>query len=556
MIWLSNINDLQYYHPIDGVPCYCDQLIFPSDMLLQAVLPTNATSGFGVTVYVYSADGLTLYEDATTYFQYYIAQNPVTGSRFINLRLKSFSPTMCTHACYIIRLVVTQGGTSVFDKFTERYCQNSCCDIPRGIIITQDGVEDGNYRVQVATPTPTTPIIDPRTTCGQALIQVRTVFDCYSSTGDYYGTPGTVYTGTASFTFQKVVNISAKLVQRPREINRQISYNCKLQRSESFRPWVLESKGWTAQSMFPTWKMNEIEDMFEANHIYINDFVSPEREFQWAGGTLFTQVYKCWEVFKLSATLQDCTHRNDFGCGENCDTSRLYFSLTGNLERFYSESRQLVAENYADFLTWFRGQGNVAEVEDLSGDYSTLSGAFAVTTSGLVPTSFYVDGLTPRHRVFSTTAITEPIIACPAPTVGSITVTVNTCPAPTIGTIAVEDVTDVTATVSIADPWVAGTDPSAVIVASGSGSLTLDADNLSYPDSEAPYYLGGEIVAIIGPAGRPSGIVNITHDDDGQIPEGSVLSIDPNGIIRWFGQPVDQETDRASIHIYNIQYPM
>lgn len=136
MRWVNHISQLSYYHQTGNAPCYCEQLAFPSDILLQGLLPTSASSGYNLTVYVYSPDGLTQYEDATSFFQWYVGTNP-QNKRFFNLRTMSYSPAMCLYQCWILRVVVTVNSAIVFDKFTDQYCKSTCCDTPR--IITFDG---------------------------------------------------------------------------------------------------------------------------------------------------------------------------------------------------------------------------------------------------------------------------------------------------------------------------------------------------------------------------------------------------------------------------------
>src|ERR1700754_1398338 len=108
MIWLDNIQDLQYYHPIKDMPCYCEILLFPNDMILQGAFNPGSGS-YTLLLEVMSADGLMVYADGTANFSYYFAANPLTGQHFFNAQLNSFVPAMCTHVCYIVHAKVTDG---------------------------------------------------------------------------------------------------------------------------------------------------------------------------------------------------------------------------------------------------------------------------------------------------------------------------------------------------------------------------------------------------------------------------------------------------------------
>src|SRR5690606_5402149 len=107
--------------------------------------------------------------------------------------------------------------------------------------------------------------------CGEKLVRLISRFPCYDAfTGEYYAIPDDVIGGSADFAYTKVTSIRGRFVQRPREIVRQISYNCKLQRSESARQFLLEG-----YDIFPAWKMDEIEGQLHAPYLWV------ETEYQY-----------------------------------------------------------------------------------------------------------------------------------------------------------------------------------------------------------------------------------------------------------------------------------
>ena len=568
MIWIDDIKKLQYYNPT-GAPCYCEQLIYPSDLLLQGQLNTLATSGFTLHVQLFSADGLTNLGDITSYFEVYYAYNPGTKKPFFNLRLKSFAPVMCAQACYILRVIVEAGAT-VFSAYTERYCQASCCDRPRGISITQDGVGHRAPTPIDADPEPAIPYTDPYTApdpCGENFITIRTIYQCYDEfSDDYYAIPKTVYQGTASFQFEKRVNLVARIVQREREIKREISYNCNVQRSESFKPYVLQGISQTA--LVPTWKMNEIEGMFHAEHIYINDYINPETEYQFAGGKIFTQVHKCWETYRLNATLQSCTQRQTFGCITDCASSnKMYFVVPDayNGSGFYDENRQLIAFTMDELLLWAAGQNGVYEVEDLSSDYPGTVGAFSMASATYMPAVLYYDNTTPRNRIYGTMTAPDAsayIPACAKPVAGNVDVVTDECATPIYDTPVIITQAGSQASIYNVNDWDYSGDTNQVTIADGVATFDLHTINTTFPattdDTGAllPPIFGGEYIGMIGMAGRPSRALFIDHAMNENIIAGSLLTIDTAGRISWYGPATGADSDGCIIAVNAVRYAL
>lgn len=524
MIWANNINELQYYNQPNGAPCYCETLVYPGDLMLQGIIPTAATSGFTLQVDVLSPDGLTTYENATSYSQYYFFG--YNGSRFFNLKLKSYSPAMCTHPCWILRVRVWVGSQLFFDKYTQRYCQSTCCDIPRGITFTPEGSDAPE------TPAATTSTV-PAGPCGKPLIRIEVEFPCLDShLADFYGIPTTVYSGTASFNFKRITNIVGKIRQRPREINREISYNCNLQRTESFKPYLIEST--TYDGAFPEWKMNELEAMFHAPEIYITDFVS-EWTLQFAGGVICEQLYKCWQIFKLKATLQSCTVRQIFGCSDDCDTvtQSLTFlvpqsySGTGS---FYSENRAEIGD-FAQLINFMRGQANVTSVTDVSADYDNVYGAIQVDGTGLLPTSFYYDVISQRTRVFGANTPASPEVGCQTPAIDIVTTEAQTCATPDLDTINTEAETTTAMTFAAYGNWGLDSEDASGEYANGIARFDLTVTNGTYSTDPLPY-LNNEIIAIIQPYAHPATPQSIQFG-------GALVTIDTSGRILYSGYPAE-----------------
>lgn len=159
MVWFDSLEYLQYYNQTPGVDCYCDLLVDPNDLILQAEIPYSPSGQYIVLIEVLQPDGLVVFEDATQYFQWYAFQAN-NGNYYINMQALRFSPAMCANSCFILRVTISRvevygtviGETQtinriVFQKYTERYCVDNCCIIATSISINQVPDEEGEYSI-------------------------------------------------------------------------------------------------------------------------------------------------------------------------------------------------------------------------------------------------------------------------------------------------------------------------------------------------------------------------------------------------------------------------
>lgn len=556
MIWIDSIYELQYYKQSKELPCYCEELVHPNDMQLQGSI-YNGNGSYTLTMYVYSADGLVQYENATSYFEQYFAVMP-NGTHFFNARLKSFSPAMCGHKCFIVRAVVTQGSTVLFDKYTERYCQSSCCDVARGITYSQDGIATTG---STTSPVPAAPAMPITSECGEPLIRIISLFDCMDNfSGDFYGVPGTVLSGTASFGFTKITSCKGRIVRRPREIKREISYNCKLQRSESAAAYLLEGFEY-----FPAWKMAEIENQLHANHIWIDDYKT-YTEYQYEGGTAFKQVHNCFEMFKLEAVLQGCTQRQVFGC-ETCSTfSAAHFVIGEGYSggSFYSESGQLIAQDYDELLVWFGSQDGVAAVADV--DVETIGCAvyavISVSGNGYIPASIYFDKAIARNRVFALYAdnldnICDVVgtIPCRKPVHDIVIVETFVCATPVNDTVVIEAMIPTALTISNYGAWTTDAGETTASIYANEVTLSISSANTGIiAEAGTQYMFSGEIIGTISSGGRPTFAALLDHNNNGVLPADSIMVIESTGAIRFTGSIIIDVTNEATITFENLTY--
>lgn len=535
-------------------------------MLLQADF-TPGSGTYTAVFQVYSPDGLTAYETATTYFDYFFAVNPFTGKHFISARLKGYSPAMCTHRCFLIRLTVTDGSTAKFDKYTERYCQFSCCDVARDISVIQDGL------IVFEDPGTTTTNTNPKVSaCGDTYITLRTKYDCYDKfTGVYYGIPSTVLSGTG-FEYENISNFRGRVVRRPREITREYSYNCRLQRVESAPQYLFQGF-----EHFPSWKMFEIEGQLHSTEIYVDD-----TRYEFNGGTIFETIHDCIEAFKLETALQDCTIRQVFGCNNDCAPALNYDGAQAMYvipqayhvgaaspfqptDGFYSETGVFIAEDYDGLLDYMRNQDGITAVTDIdiTGIDCEVYKAFSISGTGYVPTSFYYGSVSQPNRVFSVVLgsvddICDSVpVTCAAPELGTPTVEEDSCAAPVLGTPVVEDMEVTGIEISEYGNWEWSGDPAqGASLYNNQVTFTLSLGNaLLAPTSSplTPPFVYGEQVAIIASAGRPLVDVNIDSSNS-NLPVGSAMRIDTAGRMFYYGLATSADLTASYLDLVDITY--
>lgn len=578
MIWFDKITHLQYYHQPKDVPCYCEAIAYPTDMFLQGHI-FNGNGSYTLKIYVYSADGITQYEDATSYFDYYFGKIPGPCTHFFNARLKSFSPAMCAHECYVLRVEVVQSnGMTVFNKYTERYCQNNCCDVARNITFEQTGfsplVVDGDditdplveilgNEVTLAGVSPK--IFIPAGNCGEQLIRILSKFDCIDKfTGDFYGIPGDVLSGDPTFAYRKITTLRGHMVRRPRDIKREISYNCKVQRSESAAQYLLEGFEY-----LPPWKMYEIEGQLHANRIWVDDF-SGVQEYQFTGGAAFKQVSKCFEFFKLEVKLEDCTQRQVFGCTPNCITSTNFdgsnkiFVIPANYSSngFYDSYKQLIAYDYDGLLDYFRTRTGTTGVSDVDTEdmdctaYKVLS----VTSTGDIDTHIYYDAPVASNKVYGVLAANINDLCtylpktCDVPAQGVWTVEEPVCATPVQGVFTVTE-TGTVAIVGYAD-WVEDEEETFASIYNNEVTFSIKVVNATITEDPADPgepVLINETIGIIATAARPATIV-VLNSSNSSLPEDAGVLIDNAGRITYYGFSTAATDTNVTIELNNITY--
>lgn len=570
MTWFDNIQDLQYYNQPQGIPCYCEVVIFPTDLMLQGFF-TPVTGTYSTVIEAYSADGLTLYEDITSYFSIYYAYNQATNQDFFSARMNGWPESVCEHECFIIKATVTATSSffaqTVFSKYTERYCQSECCDVARDIVIEQAGF------ATTATAVPQPALTGKYTECGDPLIRLISKHTCYDPIANiFFGVPGNVKQGVADFEFEKVTTIKGRIVRKPQEILRERSYNCKLQRVTSTPQYLIEGF-----EFLPSWKMLEINAQFGAAEIRVDDYTT-NKKYQYPGGTPVRQLNSCFEIYKLEAVLEDCPLRKTYGCDEPCGTPSLYAGYQSfllvpadyNGSGFYNDNRQPVADDVESLISYIRnldGMTDAAEVAFspvLSCEYYTVIGFSGLPDADL-PSSIYYNNTSPANRIYSI-GFTEAdqlcgFIAniCPKPVLGAYTISGTTCPIPVLGTpVITEDTSDVVEIMEYA-PWEFVYISSPPVPQNTSASVynnqvTFSMEVHDYSRIPTPgetFDIYDEVIGVMYPNGRPQATVYLTG---GSLPNGWTVSVDQYGLIRFSGTAISNDSSDIEISFSNLVY--
>lgn len=515
-------------------------------MYLTSIL--SAGSSFTGVIYVYSSDGLTQLETATSYFTVAFGTDPF-NQKYFTARLNTFSPAMCQYKCFILRVVITATGAgTVFDKYTEVYCQTTCCQTATSVSFAQDGVTGFSSTPEL------TPILQTDD-CGNKIIRLITDFDCYDNFRNKYYGDG----------FLQISNFKGRCVLRPTELVREISYNCRVQRSERANMWLLEG-----YEYFPAWKMSEIQDQLLAQYIDVDTGTEIKR-LQFIGGTPFTKVKgarECDEIFKLYVLLQECTVRQTFGCAVPCAELTSYFVIpegyttTGG---FYSDNGALIANDYTELLQWFGSQNGVTNVEDVdtSGLDCTVYKIAGVQGTSLLPTSIYFDAVITRNRIFAINQETLEGICgavgatpCVKPVAGSSVIIEVSCATPVAGATVIIEITPTEVNINNYSGWDNNNAETEALLYNNQITMMIKSINATQyvvPAGELITIIN-TIVGTIDVEGRPQTARTLNSSNTGSLTNDQAFTITPDGFIYFSGTVTATATDEVTIEFTGLVY--
>lgn len=323
MIFVDSASELDYNTGANQVwGCYSEPVFAPGDIMLQVSANLRFSAVSDLHIYVCNNAGV-VQEDATSYFNAFYASFTLNGATYYycNIQCDNYSPFMLSNGCFTLQVAINApsgsplGTPPVFNGFTQKYDIINDIVLVSGVTVT-NSCSLNNLATLCIQP-------DVNAPCGKSYVQFSAVFDCIDTfTGDYYGDPGSLIGGIGVFPFSFIRRswIEGRLKKLPRAVKRTISINGRTQRTETTPKYTLQGI-----TPFPVWKMEEIENMLLANHLYVNGV-----EYQSNGGTPFTQFGKpqnCNYVYKMDMDLQDLYEWQVFGCTSVCVSQTYYYPI-------------------------------------------------------------------------------------------------------------------------------------------------------------------------------------------------------------------------------------
>jgi len=546
MIFVNNISELQYYHSAEPYGCYSDAIFSPLDMSLQANGFALSSPVIAVTVNVCSVDG-SFQEDGTAYFDIYFASFMLGGTTyyFVNIRGNSYSDYMLSNKCYVLNVVITNAGVTLFNKWTQQYKIASV--VPGSFVpeILIDGV-------------PTAPCIPGANPalCGEEYVKLQTSFDCFDVyTGDYYAT-GSAITGIP-FTYTRYSYIPGRFRDLPTEVERIISINNRTQKTGYTAQYTL-----TGNVAFPVWKMKDIEGMLRGNKLFVDDV-----ERQSIGGKVFEQVagvpVNCVYMYKMAIPFQGNFEWQMYGCQPDCSSLATYYLFPAPFERLYDDSMRLIAQSpdtLAIYLDSLPGTSEVAQLPFVAPCpvYATLK----VISSGVLPKFLYVDQPIAQQRIFPkqlpvNTTDLSPLCngvtnnnQVPVPDVTGEDDIAISVPVPDITGEDDVDYNEYMIAITPAPGWLLSPNYSSAVQYGGEGTLNMSWSTGAYSGPFTNMVLG------VMQSGMPSRDILITSTDNGNMPPASTLLIEMDGTITYSGQETSTAGSTYYIELFNIKYPL
>lgn len=553
MIFVNNISQLSYYSPNPQWGCYGEPLLQPSDILLQANgFPTAATD---VSVFINVCDTAGNFQEiATTYFAYNIRQIVIAGITYtyVNIQGSNFSPFMISNRCFTLNVVVIDNATGniLFNKWTEKY------DIQN----TTPSLVPSELSINDIPQTPCIPLDNPAlcTILGGDYVDFRVGFGCVDVySGDIYADGEVLYAYGEPFNYYRRSLIQGNLRPIPSGVVREISINCRTQRSEITPLWVLNGA-----YVYPEWKMREIEDMMLAQHLYFDGV-----EYQSAGGTYFEQFgrpFNCKYVYKMTLNLQKCRQWQIFGCVDECISTASFYAIPRPFSRVYNDDLRLIAESVNNLVLYFQSiPGTTMATETNYVMPCPNETTIKVISSGQLPRFLYLDYPLPAYRVF---AKQLPVNTTDVSTLCNGISNNNIVQPPVITGQQDEDLQvdvpvitgedDVSATafipqITAEQGWTLDNNYTSAVSYAGEVTLNISASTTTY---SSPFSLN--LVGYISAEGRPIRDIALTSTNNGNLPIQSTLEILTTGEIYYTGPATSQAQQTNILELFMIKYPL
>lgn len=554
MVFVDNRTDLEYYFPASPQwSCYYDAVFAPYDILLQIPsLPVMST--YTATINTCDASGEFIADD-TANFDSYLGSFMIGGATyyFINIRCNSISAAMIGNACFTLNIVINDGSSDVFNKYTQAYILQGAAAtgtvyVP-GVYI-DDGFEETLLDNCVVGAN--------SANCNVPYVKFKSTFDCFDSfLGEYYA-EGAVISGVGiyPFAFYRASWLEARIKKLTTEISRTVSLNCRTQKTARTKKYQLVG----ANKVFSQWKVDEIENMMLGNHLYVDDV-----EYQSEGGTIFEQFgrpFNCQYRFKLTMPLQDCYEWQIHGCVQTCEDLAYYYLFPTEFARIYNDQQQSVATDLETLEIFFQSMPGYKSISNLP--FLLPCPVYAlmrVISTGVLPKYLYVDEVVPANRIFPkqlplTTldltslcnGITNNNQVTP-PDVGDIESQDINVPVPVIGDIESQNANEYILSFTVGTDWATAFATTSAVNYAGTVNLNLALVTTAFSSPFTSADIGD-----ISTYGQPISTVTIYGNDNPNMPPNSVLVINTDGSVKYTGDATSINGNNYYLELYNIEY--
>lgn len=246
----------------------------------------------------------------------------------------------------------------------------------------------------------------PTDNCGKPVMKLEAYSGCQedSFTNNYYG-EGDVIGRSDGFggniSFKKTANLHVSISRIPRKIERTVSFFCRTQKVRSSKQWDIQG-----MDMYPTWKMDEIENMLQAETILADGQSVVYR----GGDAAFAQIVNgCTDRFRMRLTFEECTKQQIYGCDDSCEKRYKYINVTDGIFNsdlsdgaFFDGNKTKIGESFSDFKSWLRNQDGVTDVQEVDNSQMKCASYKVLRVDGgtSLPGIYYAVKTNPNNKIY------------------------------------------------------------------------------------------------------------------------------------------------------------
>lgn len=350
---VTDIHDLSQYHLCANEDAYFEPFSTNQDINIFYRPEVELAVDDVLTIEAYSTDGSTFIEDVTDKF-YWLLATDINNLSYLLIKGK---PGETLPATFVLKIVLeTAASVQKFVLFTEPY----------------ESLGIG---------------------CYQPVLKLEGDYVCNDNLfGYYYGSPKTIVASNfcnsedpCSLRYENTTIVKGRLKRQPTDVKRTVTVDtCRNVATTISRIYSLE--GYT---VYPEWKVDEIETIFAANKININN-----QEYLFRGGQIFdADKVACSCGFLLNAKMEECAVLTEYGCETECKFICGFFVIPdGEKDQpYFNDNGELIGTTFADLLSYFTDVYGAEAVEDLdiTGLTCQLIAAIKVSGSSVLPPYIY-----------------------------------------------------------------------------------------------------------------------------------------------------------------------